>query len=315
MTLTQELIEELRLLHRGRGVAAAELGSRLGPRLLSLTELGSDADTSRLRAELMERLRLCVARLGDAELRLAAEADLGLRHSHLELAERRARLVIDLRWSERTVYRRVDEARCLLAEVIATELSGRGDSAEGWYLASFDALMRLDRDPVSIHESRTIVSTRDGLDEVELPFDVPQGAGGGWPRLDFDARSGGEIVAADASSPRRPRTRVALSKTLARGQTHLLEIDITVAEGELPRPHYILIPERTVERARLRVRFDKAALPRWVRRVEAEPVRAFDPPHDDGQWLVPDRSGEVGVEFRRLCLQLGYGIQWGTSIA
>lgn len=310
MGVTEELVEELRALHLGRGVAAPDLPERLGPRLLALVGLPAGVDGARLRSVLVERLRDCTGRLRDAELRSAVETDLGLRHEHLELRERRARSVIDLRWSERTVYRRVDEGRALLAALIATELAAGRARGDGWYLDELDALMRVDRLPITVHENRSIVAARDGVAEVELPFDVPQ-TEADRTRLSVDVRSGGVVLRTDESRPRRPRTRVGLSRTLARGQRHRLEVDITIAQGRLSRPHYVLIPERTVERARIRVRFDPAALPSWIRRVEAEPVRAFDPPHREGPMLEPDRAGEVAVEFTRPSRQLGYGVQWG----
>jgi hypothetical protein len=76
------------------------------------------------------------------------------------------------------------------------------------------------------------------------------------------------------------------------------------------RPHYIFTPELECHAFDLRVRFDPQRLPAWVRLVDGETVRMFDPPRPGTEQVAIDSSGEAHASFTRPALYLGYGLQW-----
>ncbi|HZE39875.1 MAG TPA: hypothetical protein VE172_13795 [Stackebrandtia sp.] len=307
---TQEIRLELRRLHRGRGVHGADLRGRLGERLMALAAADDDTDAAELRRRLVARLKDCAAGLPAPERAVVVRA-LGVDGGEADLGERLRGIAVELGCSPRTVQRKVDAAERLLAERIRSRLSASPD--DGWYVRRLTAHMLLDRPDVMAFEEREIVSTHDGLETVTLPFDLPENPGPQGPRLRVEVRFGGTLAAMNRSSPRRPEVTVELSKPLREGESHAVAVDITVDAGRLTRPHYILIPERRYDNVDLRVRFGAGRAPAWVRRVEAETVRTFDPPRMRGEALTPDRSGEVAVSFGNPRLQLGYGVQWGVE--
>lgn len=80
--------------------------------------------------------------------------------------------------------------------------------------------------------------------------------------------------------------------------------------GSRAKPHYVLTATRPCEQFTLRVRFHPDRLPRWVRRVNGEPVRMIDIVASGPEPLAVDAAGEIYTEFDQPMMYLAHGAQW-----
>jgi hypothetical protein len=313
---TELIVSELKALRKGRGIWASDLEKRTGPLLreLAMAQRGP-AD---LRTALSSALGRCAARLPD-EVRLAALASLGLAPGTTHMAyfgDRVAWLVGQIeRDSSRTGLRRIDEeAEPLLAEETAKELArirGRAVGAgEGWYLDEFRTRLKLDGPAPEAHEYRRIVAVQPGVSDVTVSVDVPGGPDQRPLRPAAEVVFGGQLVRVEEPSLTRTQFVIRLPGPLQPGDKHEFEIIVRVPSADLMRPHYIFTPELECHFFDLRVRFDQQRLPTWVRLVDGETVRMFDPPRPGTEQVAIDSSGEAHVSFTRPALYLGYGLQW-----
>src|SRR5215218_5329453 len=144
------LLEELKILRKGRGVNAARIG--LGPRLRELAAVGEADTPGTTRRKVIDTLNRLAEPL-PADLALAARAALALLPSaqHPFLAERVQWLADQLRRDVRTARRRVDLGLAAMAEQastapapVAAVRSAAADD-ERWYVREFRALLRLDQ--------------------------------------------------------------------------------------------------------------------------------------------------------------------------
>jgi hypothetical protein len=102
---------------------------------------------------------------------------------------------------------------------------------------------------------------------------------------------------------------VRFPEPLRSGQHHEYGLVLRLAVQEM-RPHYVFTPEIQCNLFDLRVRFDPARPPNWVRCVRGETVRTFEAGRPAGEMLSPDPAGEVHVRFAEPLMYLGYGVQW-----
>lgn len=311
---TEYIAAEIKSLRKGRGLAASDLDTRLGPRLreLAAADTHGPGDTARLRRALAGELAALAERL-PAELRTAIMASLALSTTTRSMpffGDRMSWLAEQLARDRRTALRRVEDAERLLAEEIATELQRRGRpaAADGWYVAAFTAVLLLDGETPEALERRRIVATRPDLAEITVALDVPPDAG---QRMSVDATvtSGGELVRVDEPSRSRTQFLIRLPEPLQPGQAHEYEISLRVLSRDRMRPYYIFTPELRCDSFELRVRFDRRHLPAWVRRVDGEPVRVFEEIRP-GEPVTVDATGEAFASFASPAMHLGYGLQW-----
>jgi len=311
--LAERVAREIRQLHKGRGVQAGNLDSRLGP---LLGELAGTADAAARRQALIAEINRCTGQLLE-DYRKAIGASLALSEETADepLFTRRASwLAEEIDRDSRTALRRIREAEWRLAELIAAELGRRRGripvAPDGWYVAELWTIMRVDGDIVESEQDRRIVSTRDGLTEVMAWLDLPSDTNQPGSELRAEIRYGGRLLRKEQQSGNRFNLMVQLPKPLQPGEEHEYGLILRMPRHMLKRPHCLVTPECQFGRFDLTVRFDPARLPEWIRRVDGETVRTFDHPRPIGELLVPDAAGEVHQEFRDLALYLGYGIQW-----
>ena len=282
-TGTALIAAEIRALRKGRGIAASDLDSRLGPRLRELTGDVPDGDTAQVRRALAGELIRHAERL-PGELRTAIMAALGLSAPTRAMpffGDRVSWLAEQLCRDTRTALRRVDDAEQLLD----------GETPEAL-------------------ERRRIVATRPGVDEITVSLDVPRDDGQQRMSLNATVTAGGELVRADEPSRSRTQWLIRLPEPLQPGQAHEYEIRVRVPSGERMRPYYVFTPERRCDSFDLRVRFDRRRLPGWVRRVDGEPVRVFEEIRPAGELVAIDGTGEACASFGGPVMHLGYGLQW-----
>jgi hypothetical protein len=310
--LLRLITEEIKALHKGRGVQASDIYGRLGPHLRELA--GGEPVSARQR--LIVQLNGCAAQLAP-DMRLAVTASLALSGKTKETTQLQGRvdwLADQINREYRTASRRIDAAENLLAEQIATELQrrrGRTPTApSGWYLAEIRALLRLDTAQPESHEHRQIVSTSVDLREVMAWADVPPNAEQTDPRLNAEILYGGRLARQEHPFGNRFQFVVQLPAPLQPGQGHEYGLISRISGHEQMSSHYLVTPECQCNALDLTVRFHPDHPPRWVRCVAGETVRMYEEPRPLGQLLTPDDAGEVHVRFRNLILYLGYGVQW-----
>ncbi len=314
-TQIDQVVAELKTLRKGRGMQAATL--RIGRNLEQL----ADGDAAIRRDRLAAQLNGCAAQL-PAELSLAVTASLGLRGQTMNMPHFRDRvewLAEQIGRDSRTALRRIDAAHARLAEVITGELRQRSNQAvtdaSGWYLVHLQALLRLDTPTPQSQEIRRIAATRSGLSEVRAWGHVPRVPGQSPPRVSTDVDYGGRLVPRERpSSDNQPGSRfeffVQLPRPLEAGEEHEFALTTRLDPGAPMRSHYLVVPECRCDALDLRVRFGADRRPDWVRRVEGETHRFYDPPRQTSSVIEPDAAGEVRLTFSNLTMYLGYGAQW-----
>jgi hypothetical protein len=315
-SLTELIAREIRALRKGRGVQAADLDSRLGPYLRELVASPEGDDRAIRRQILTAELNACAEQLAP-DLRTAISASLALSpeiRPMAHLGDRVHWLAAHLDRDYRTALRRIEAAEQLLAEHVAHELRRRRGQTSGtpvgWYLDELRTLLRLDTAVPESYENRRIVATHPNLSEVVAWLDVPSPAGGHPPGLTGEVTHGGRLVRQEHPAGGMYQFIVKLPTPLQPGDTHEYGLRLRVSEGEGMRPHYIFTPECRCNAFDLRVRFDPAQPPAWVRRVEGEPVRRFDAPLPAQDLVRLDAAGEVHMRFHSPTMYLGYGAQW-----
>jgi len=313
--LAERLAKEIRQLHKGRGLQAGDLDSRLGP---LLGELAGTAEAAGRRKALTAEINRCADQLLD-DYRMAIGASLALSAETIDepLFTRRASWLADrLDRDTRTALRRIHEAEWRLAELIAAELRRRRGrtpvAPDGWYVAELRTVLRLDGDSIESEQDRRIVSTREDLTEVMAWLDLPGDTNQPEGELRAKIRYGGRLLRKEQPSRNRFTLMAQLPKPLQPGEEHRFGLSLRMPRHMLKLPHCLMTPECQCDRFDLTVRFDPARLPDWIRRVDGETVRTFENRQPAGELLVPDAAGEVHEEFRDLALYLGYGIQWAA---
>jgi hypothetical protein len=311
--LTERLVDEIRLLRKGRGLQVGDLDTRLGPLLRELAGSGDAADR---RQTLTTAISRCTAQLVDG-YRTAVEASLALSAETMQepyFGARVSWLAGQLDREERTALRRIDQAERRLAELIAAELRDRRSqipvAPNGFYVDELRTVLRLDRETMVSDEDRRIVSTCEGLTEVVVLVDVPREANEPGADLQAEIKYGGRLLRKQQPGRNSFKFVVCLPEPLHPGQAHGYGVTLHMPRRMLRLPHYLVTPECRFNKFDLRIRFDSEPLPVWIRRVEGETVRKFEHAQPPENPLVPDAAGEVYQEFRDLALYLGYGIQW-----
>lgn len=313
--LAERAAKEISQLHKGRGLQAGDLDSRLGP---LLGELAGTAEAVARRKALTAEINRCADQLLD-DYRIAIAASLALTAETIDepLFTRRASWLADrLDRDTRTALRRIREAEWRLAELIAAELRRRRGripvAPDGWYVAELRTVLSLDGDSIVSEQDRRIVSTREDLTEVMAWLDLPSDTNQPEGELRAEIRYGGRLLRKEQPSRNRFTLMAQLPKPLQPGEEHRFGLSLRMPRHMLKLPHCLMTPECQCDRFDLTVRFDPARLPEWIRRVDGETVRTFENRQPVGELLVPDAAGEVHEEFRDLALYLGYGIQWAA---
>ncbi len=183
---------------------------------------------------------------------------------------------------------------------------------EGWYVASFSALLRLDGPQVEAVEHRVIVATTGNLRELATSISVPRhpdDAGAGH-RIEAELLYGGSLELREQPYESYFRHVISLAKPLQVGERHEYELLLRVPPGQPMAPHYVYVPFSRSDYFELRVRFNPARLPQAIWVLPGTPPAVIYDRTVGGELVEPDRFGEVRVEFRDLQLGRGYGLRW-----
>jgi hypothetical protein len=184
--------------------------------------------------------------------------------------------------------------------------------AEGWFVESFTALLRLDTEPIEAHERRVIVATSDRLGEVATSVSVPR-----HPTDDNQAHGlesellyGGSLELREQPYESYFKNMIVLPRLLAKGEHHEYAMRLRIPAGQPMASHYVYVPFNRSDHFELRVRFNPRQLPRAVWTLRGAPTAVIYERGPNHATLTPDRFGEIHVSFRALRLGLGYGVCW-----
>jgi hypothetical protein len=309
------LIDELKRLRKGRGVDAANIAERAGPALRRLCGIRPEDVPATVRNRLGTTLRELAGELPD-DLRLALLVELGLHEQATQprLGDRLSWLAGHIARDARTARRRADLACARLVEAAGALPEETAPGGDGWYVRRFSALVKLDGRAPEITETRTIVATRDGVDELDTEFSLPRHPADRLPTHDLGVALlyGGRLVRRLRRSESHFEFSVELPVTLDAGQLHEYALRLRVPDGQPVRQHYVFIPHRRCDLFEMRLRFDPRRMPRQLWRVAESPVRVIDDGQPSGELLSPDAFGEIHQVFPGPRLGFGYGVQWNT---
>lgn len=310
----QETLRELVELRRGRGLLSPRL--RIGPSIATACGIRPEMSTAEARDRLTARID---AELGSfpQDLGLAVRAALALPPAppHPFLAARMEWLGKRLDRDPRTARRRVDDGISLLAErfvgVSAPHESGNPFAPGGWYVASLSAALQLERDPVRLLETRTIVCTQEGLRELTVSWSVPA-ASQSPTGLTVDVQYGGNLVKNDRTSTATYWSgAIVLPQPMRVGDRHEYSVHVTALPLDLMNPFYVVTPHRRIDEFRLHTRFPRSPSLEGVWQVDGVPFQLLDEGDDiQGVLVEPNAAGEVTSHFRELQLGLSYGLRW-----
>lgn len=184
-------------------------------------------------------------------------------------------------------------------------------AGDGWHVARFAVLVRLDTAGVEAHQDWRIIADRDGLDQITPGVTIPlDGTAVSGPGLVVEVRYGARLLRYEQPLLHRSQFTLVLPRPLQAGQSHDCGLIVRLHPGQPMRPHYVLTGTRPCQRFMLRVRFHPARLPIWVRRVNGEPVRRLDIVAPGAELLDVDTVGEIYTEFDQPTMYLAYGVQW-----
>ncbi|GEM_PF-3205331 len=313
-----QLLEDLKRLRRGRGLAEARLET-LSPSLRAL----SGARPEATHQEALELLRVELSRLIDGlpgELRQFARVALNIGWEDdgaSELLEGRiSRLSELVSRDPRTVRRRIEQAMNWLVDAAVAEESwtemDRQESADEWYIKSIRAILRLDLPNPEAVDEREIAVQGSPLSGISLPFTLPRHPDdhGDTHGLGTDMLFGGKFVVNQRVSDSRFDIKVQFPRVLQPGETHRYAIIYRIPDGQRMAPHYVHVPYRRCDNFELLVRFDEHSIPTDIRQITAAFHREIDDRQPDAEILRPDDAGEVHVRFTNLRVGFAYGIQW-----
>lgn len=254
-----DTVHELNDLRRGRGLNAANLGSRVGPRLRRACAIAETDGPALVRKKVVLRLSALCEQLPD-DLATAASVALALHgEASGEFLDRRINWLAEhFDRDPRTARRRVDTAFRLLGERLDDEEAHDAadvDEPEGCYVESLHAVLRMDVDPPQLIEERRMVATVDDLKEITVAMRAPQGVTVDDDLIEATMLYGGEIVEAQPMGTGHTRFVIRLPEALRMGQRHDYGIQFTSYRRSWTNPSDLLAPLHRCEHFAVRVRF------------------------------------------------------------
>lgn len=312
------LARELQVLRKGRGVQAPRIGEEIGPALRELCGISNTDTHADIREKVIGTLNILIRNLPeDLQTIIRTTLALQMEAQGKFLNDRVKLLANKFDRDVRTIRRRMDEAIDLLVENAMRQQAISGGMAEGtdWHMRRFEAILRLDRATPEVTERRTIISERDGLDQIQISITVPPQGIDAASSNDLDAEPffGALLVGKQLLPGNRFAFHLQLPATLSRGQSHEFGLLVRIPKGRVMRPHYVFFPERPCDSFDLRVRFDSSTLPTEVRLVPGVFHRAIDDMTSSGRILPLDKVNEVHETFSHLLPGYGYGVRWTVA--
>lgn len=186
---------------------------------------------------------------------------------------------------------------------------------DGWYVESFSALLRMDKASPEAVEHRVIVAVTAGATELATSISVPRHPddASAAHQLEAELLYGGSLELREQPYESYFRHFITLPRGLEAGERHEYQLVLRVPPGQQMAPHYVYVPFCRSDRFDLRARFSASRLPSAIWVLSGAPTAVIYERRTEQATqatLVPDRFGEVHVEFRDLQVGRGYGICW-----
>ncbi|TDP97993.1 hypothetical protein [Labedaea rhizosphaerae] len=297
-----QLVHELKTLRKGRGIHASRIGERIGATLRQLAGVADGEGPVAIRSKVEAHLEM-LTRYLPADLRTAALIALAIAPDsrHPLYKDRVTLAAARIHRDPRTARRRIDEAFERLAELAVAPDRLLGDPAPvtstGWHLDELVMTVALDRPKPELIERARLTSDQDGLREVTVLTDRVLDRMSGSPAV-VDVFHGGSL-----SGRRDPAgaTLLALPRPLAYGERHEYTVRGQTEPGGLTRIEFT--PAHPCEQFHLHVRFPRADMPRYLRRMGDEHRR---------EWV--DDAGELHLRFDGLVPGRTYGVHWERQL-
>ena len=310
--MAAELVNELKVLRKGRALYASRIADRVGPAIRGVSGVADDDAPGVIRRKVADWLdQLADALPGD--LRVALRAAFALcPEVRLPLYQDRVEwTATHLDRDPRTVRRRIDEAIDHVAQLAtAGSLPARVTTAEtGWHTAELRMMLVLDRERPEAVEQRRIVSDQDDLTELDLAVTWAVESN----EFDVDVFYGGTLADRGMESSERRAFALELPRALARGESHDYAVHYRLSGEEAMRPHVVCVPKRPCTLFDLRVRFDRTRLPSRVWLLRGVFQRDISDPVRRGDMPEVDEAGEIHLAFHDLTPGLAYGVRWDPA--
>lgn len=295
------MADELKALHRGRGIRRPDVRRWLGPGLLGAIGADPDLTEAELRTALAQLLAERTERLPRDLCRLFRAA-CGLSLDRPTLEERLHVVERQLDRSTRVLRRHLRQAEDLIAESLERAAPADVFGHDGWQWLAHDVTLVLREQAVATYE-RTLIALSDHQKYIHEAFTVPGLQNG---QMEFEAISGLRIVTVERSKQHTWMVGMELPDTLRQGESLETVFRITITPACALRPFMVLAPVRRTPAVTISVDFGDPPLgPSW--RVEdfvpygGEPV------------AVPASASWVPVRRETFVLPrpgLVYGIAW-----
>ncbi|MEU7524635.1 hypothetical protein AB0A74_02755 [Saccharothrix sp. NPDC042600] len=317
----EELVSELKSLRRGRGLDAPDLTIRTGRRLRVVLRLDEALRPDELRKGLARRLEDVAAALPDGP-RQAVLIAYGLTENSAgaRFFKKRVELLATLiERDARTASRRIDEALTMLAEVALAGYRERPGSAlediPPWRTSMLRTVVVLDQGVPEVFETRRIVTSVEGLDEIELAASIPavSDGRGSAENMGFDVLYGGTVRARSRRSTSRVAYSLKLPHGLRRHAEHELFLRFRFADERAMRPFYVCTPEFPCERFELRVKFPSVATTGHVWRIDGLLPFEVEDAMAQRKPVAADAAAEVHFVFTNLVPNRSYGAAWALA--
>ena len=318
--LVDEIIGDLKVLRRSRGVDTKEISERIRPALRLACGITAEDGPATIRAKLRVRLRELAEHL-PADLKVLAQAALALVP---EASDQFYRARLD--WAanqidrqERTLRRRADEALKQLAELAAAELTALPDrqdgdpAGDGWHTEMLRAMLNLSTAEPEAYEFRTIVADRDELPEIDLAVTLtaaPNGSSSPPGALAMDVLYGGRLTQRFMAAERRFAMKLTFPEPLKAGARHDFALRFRVPDGGTMRPHFVSVTKQPCDKVELRVKFDEKHVPPNVWMLDRAFQSDLVDPTQHGAPVRVDGAGELRVQFLAPAPGFAYGVRW-----
>ena len=307
-----DVVGELKVLRKGRGIFATPLADRVGPALRATCGILEDDDSVAVRRKLTDRLFPLVESLPeDLKIALRAAFALDERARKPFYQERVHWAAITLDRDDRTVRRRIDEGIEQVAAMAvaagAPDLRPRYPS-RSWHTEELRVTLALDQPVAEAFEFRRVVADADEIAELDLALTLTAAGESGHSvhesDLVVDVFHGGVLAGRAMESSDRIGLALRLPEPLRRGERHDIGLRF---RANMREPHYICVPRHPCDLFDLHVRFGDRVPDRIVRLEKAFQNDTRSP---RGAVLETDDAGEVHVRFRHLAPGFAYGIRW-----
>jgi hypothetical protein len=309
-----DVVGELKILRKGRGIFTTPLGDRVGPGLRAICGILEDDDQAVMQRKLSGRLRPLAEALPD-DLKVVLLAAFALHEQARKpfYQERVRWAAITLQRDDRTVRRRIDEGIeqiAAMAVKVADPDPGPRYPSRSWHTEELRVALTLGRPAAEAFEFRRVVADADEITELDLALTLSAAAQSGESvhesDLQVDVFHGGVLTSRAMESSDRIGLALRLPEPLRRGEQHEIALRFRASIRE---PHYVCVPRHPCDLFDLHVKFGDR-VPQHIVLLE----KVFQDDARDtsrrGTTLTADDSGEVHVRFRNLAPGFAYGIRW-----